>query len=102
MAEIKRWTILRNSGAAETLWGPAAKNTGNAVYPYLSVLEWIYRDQSAGGSMYDTPNMLFADGKLVMEGNLTDAAHEYVTNKRAAMDKLSRQIDADYDKDFSE
>lgn len=90
---IKRWTILRQSGAAETLSGPGG--TSSPLYSYLNVLDHVYRDMQSGGSNYDRPQLLFADGKPVsLPKPLTDLAWDYVAELRKAVDDAKAEVNA--------
>lgn len=96
---VNKWTIIRHSGKPEMLWGDTG-TLGSPSYSYLSMLEWVYRDISGGGSSYDAPNILYADGKLVMDGGLTDAAWKYVEELRKERDKVVKEVNDKHDRSF--
>lgn len=95
--KVALWTMMRASGAVEIFSGPASH--ASMRYDYLGVLDWIGRDMMTGGSTYDRPTLLFADGKQVeLTEHLTDMGYRYVNEKHAAHEQALAAVNAKWRK----
>lgn len=95
----KRWTIIRLSGQAymECGYGSAAES-GKLARDYFGVLYSIYTEMRQGGCNYDHPNVLMADGKVVIADNLSSIAYGYGKELDDAVQKARDEVKKKHDR----
>lgn len=92
---IKRWTIVRRSGQAYMEWGHgSAAEGGRTARDYFGVLYVVYNEMRQGGCNYDHPNVLMADGKVVIADNLSSVAYNYGKELDDALQKARDEVNA--------
>lgn len=100
MGKVVRWTIIRDSGNTQIEPGEGSTAMVGAKRSYLDILQMVYVDMMSGGSVYDRPNMLLADGKIVVQSDLSKLAYKYGTARKDAIDAAVAKVNKEYDRSF--
>lgn len=91
-AKVHHYLVVTRSGRP---WlggsvSPGLTSTDDPEATYWSILQKIFTEYQSAGSQWDRPWVLMLDGRIVVEGELSEVAWDYCTKLREA-EKLIRQ-----------